>query len=40
MNKAFHYASLSGIAKEVALVNDLKAWILHNQEEYDSAAHY
>lgn len=40
ISKAFHSARISGDAKELALVNDLRGWIFQNLEQNDSAAYY
>jgi len=40
LDKAFYSASKSNDAKELALVNDLKAWIFQNLEQNDSAVYY
>lgn len=40
INREFYFARKSGLPREIALANDLKAWVFQNREEYDSAAHY
>lgn len=40
ISRAFHSARISGDAKELALVNDLRGWIFQNLEQNDSAGYY